>query len=187
MDNTDLRGKCIGGSGERCDLHFIVENEVVQTKHRVDKLEKRTDESYSTLTTTLNDLSLKMGTYIATQEYKDTASQEMRNKTLNNSEEINELKSTVKSVEEHNKSVSESLSRIDRNLSILSNDFKDMDKTIVDKEGITEIVNNAIVADKNQDKDRWFDTLWVKISAGVSVLSFIAFFTVKIVVTLLAL
>ena len=57
----------------------------------------------------------------------------------------------------------------------------------VKKLKITEIVNNAIVADKNQDKDRWFDTLWVKISAGVSVLSFIAFFTVKIVVTLLAL
>lgn len=183
--DTDFKTLC-SSTTEKCDLHFLVEREVMQTKARVDKLEDRTSSSYDALNKTINDLALQMRTFMAQQEFRDTAHNDLKTMTLANITDINELKSSMKSVEDQNRSVVDAIGRIERSVNGLSNDIRDMDKTVMSKNEITDIVKNAIVADKNTGRDQWFESLPAKVSAGVALLSLIAFFTIKIVVMLLA-
>lgn len=187
MDNqsTDFKTLCAKG-GERCDLHFLVENEVIQTKARVDKLEEKSANSYEVLNKTMNDMLVQMRTYMAQQEFRDAAQQDLKTMTLNNINDIVELKSSIKSVENQNKNVVDAIDKMAVSINTLSSDIKDMDKTVLGKDEVAEIVSNAIVADKNSSQNQWFESLPAKVSAGVAILSFIAFFTIKIVVMLLA-
>ena len=182
---TELRS-IYGAGGEKCDLHFIVENEVVQTKKRVDKLEEKTVNSYDQFNSTINDLVVQMRTYMGQQEYRDTAQQDLKVTTNKNVGEINDLKSSIKSVENQNRGVVDAIGKLENTISGLAVDMKDMDRKVLGKEQITEIVTNAIVADKNSGREQWFQSLPAKVSAGAAVLTFISYFTVKIVIMLLA-
>jgi hypothetical protein len=184
--NTDFKALCATKGGVHCDLHFLVENEVMQTSKRVDKLEEKTTNSFDTLSVSLNDMVIQMKTFINSQEFRDKSSSEMRTLTLENTTDINDLKSSLKSVVEHNKNVTDVLAKIDRDISSISGDIKDLDKTVLGRDEVTSIVKNAIVVDKNSGRDQWFESLPAKVSAGVALISFIAFFTIKIVVMLLA-
>lgn len=187
MDKRPTDLKTIHSSSEqKCDLHFLVESEIFQTKERVEKLENKIDSSYDTLNRNINDLVLQMRTYMAQQEFRDSAQKDVKTMTLNNSGEISELKSSIKSVKDQNKSVVDAIGRMESTISTLSGNIRDMDKTVISKDEITDIVKNAIVADKNVGRDQWFESLPAKVSAGAAVLSFIAFFTIKIVLMLLA-
>lgn len=182
---TDFKTLCAKG-GERCDLHFLVENEVIQTKARVEKLEEKAAIDRDSTNKQINELSLQMKTYFAEQKYRDSEQKDVKGMTQGNTNDINELKSSIKSVEDRSKNVVEAIGRMERTVSALSSDIKDMDKTIINKDQVSEIVKNAIVDDKNTGRDKWFESLPAKVSAGVALLSFIAFFTIKIVVMLLA-
>jgi len=183
--SSEFKSLC-SSSGKKCDLHFMMENEVLQTKERVDRLDERQTMSYDALKTSITDLVMQMRTYMAQQEFRDALQQDVKSMTMNNADDINELKSSIKSVESQIKSVGSAVVRMERSIISLSVDIKDLDKTVLNKGQIIEVVRNSIVADKNTERGQWFESLPAKASAGVAILSFITFFTIKIVVMILA-
>jgi len=172
--------------GERCDLHFLVENEVIQNKARVEKLESRTADSFMELNKSLNDLIVEMRTYVGSQEFRDNAQKEMKSLTRHNTEDITELKTSLNSLDIQIKNVNELNVKTNTLLQTLSDEIKALDKTVLSKNQITEVIKNVLISEKNTKSEQWFDSLPAKISAGVALLSFIAFFTIKIVVLLLS-
>lgn len=190
MNTTDLTGLGGCGTGEHgkvCELHFLVANEMAYANKRMEKLEEKTDDSLQELGKSLNDLTLQVNTFVGTQTYREKSQDEMDKATLKNTTDIGELKSSLKSVENQNGSILASVDKLEKTMSRMSTDIKEIDKTMLEKDDVTEIVKNTIMAEKNIDQGKWFESLPAKVSAGVAVLSFISFFTIKIVVMLLAL
>ena len=182
MESTS---SCSGG--EKCDLHLIIENEVLQNKRRVEKLEERTTQSFELVNKSLGDLIVRINTYIGSQEYRDMTQMEMKTLTLKNTEEIGDLKSTIKSIGVQNDSVVRSLNKIDANMDTISKNIASMDKTILGREEVVEVVEKWILEDKNTDNTRWMDSLPAKVSAAMTVLTFISYMVVKVITMMMAL
>lgn len=187
MVNGDNKVLCMHGEGEKCDLHFLMEKSVQDNENRVGNLEKSTKESFDNLNKSLSDFTLEVRTYINTQQYRERDQNELRDITKSNSNDISEMKASLKSVSEHYDQVSKSIDKINSSVMDLTTSMKDLDKTVLNKDDIIEMVENAMIKDKSEGRDKWFESLPAKISAGVAIFSFIAFFTVKMVVLLLSL
>lgn len=186
MSNGDNKFLCMHGEGEKCDLHFLMEKSVMDNENRIEKLEKSTNESFDNLNKNFSDFTLEVRTYINTQQYRERDQNELRDITKSNSNDISEMKASLKSVSEHYDQVSKSIDKINGSVMDLTTSMKDLDKTVLSKDNVVEMVENAMIKDKNTGREKWFDSLPAKISAGVAIFSFIAFFTVKIVVLLLS-
>ena len=137
------------------------------------------------ISNSITDLIVQMNTYIGSQEYRDLAQKEMRDLTLKNTDDINQLKSSLKSVEDKTNVVSVTVDKIDTNLDKISDNLKDMDRAVLSKDEVKDIVKHTLLSDKNISNNAWFSSLPAKVSAGVAVLTFITFFTIKIVMILL--
>jgi len=198
MEHTSL---CSAKSGDRCDLHFVVENEVLQTKSRVDKLEEKTQQNIDDIKSSINELVVEMKTYMSTQQsenkFKDESSKDMRELTIHNSSEINDLKVSLKSAMSNHDIITntihdmgESMKSISRDtnegMKSISRDISNMDRLILTKTDVVDIVKTTILEEKTSGRDRWVDSLPAKVSAAAAVLTFTTYFTVKIVVMLLA-
>ena len=177
---------CARSGGERCDLHFLVENEIIQTKSRVDKMDEKFNSSVEALNKSMNDLMVEMRDYTTSQRYRDDHQQEMKATTSTNTSEINELKSSLKSVEGQNKVVIDAIDAMRKGIGELSTDIKSIDRTVLSKEDVTEIVKNIITHEKSITSEKWIDSLSAKIAALLSVVSFVTFFTLKVITMLLA-
>jgi hypothetical protein len=176
---------CKSGA-EKCDMHFLVENEVISTKERVEKMEEKTRQSFSDLQKTLNDFIIEVRSYIGIQSHRDVDHQEVKSMVNRNTTDIGELKSAVKSISENSSNVSKAVVDINNNISKLTETLQTVNKAVLSKSEIEDIAQKAIIIEKSTKQDKWFESLPAKVSATVAVVSFIAFFTVKIVLLLLA-
>lgn len=163
-----------------------LQHELHKVKTDVDKVEDKYTKSYNSLNTTLNDMKTQMDHHIMEAGYKGRQEEEMNTMTKKNADDIGELKSSVKSVEESNSSIKTSIDILSHEFKEMGRTITNMDKKLLDKGDVTEIVDNAIIKDKTDYQTKWFESLPAKVSAGVALISFIAFFTIKIVLMLLA-
>jgi KaiC/GvpD/RAD55 family RecA-like ATPase len=166
---------CRGSSSEKCDLHFLVENEVAAQGRKMDKLEEASKVSFNDLHKTLNDFIVEVRSYIGSQSHKDRSFEEMRTMVNKNTSDINDMRLVLGS-----------MTTISSNLQKLTEAIQIIDKSILTKSDVESITQTALVVEKSKKQDKWFDSLPAKVSAGVAVISFIAFFTIKIVLLLLA-
>lgn len=169
----------------RCDLHFLVENEIMNNKSRVEKLEDKTRVSFQELQQTLNGFIVEVRSYIGTQGFRDREMDDIKKSGKDNSTDISDLKSSLKLIIENNVTLNKTISNINSNLHDLDVTVKKIDKSMVGKDEVSEIAKNVVINDKSENTQKWFDSLPAKLSAGMAVISFIAFFTTKIVMLLL--
>lgn len=174
------------GSSEKCDLHFLVENDVLTTKSRVEKLEENTKVSFEELQKTLNNFIVEVRTYIGSQAFRDRDQEDIRLTAKSNSSDIHELKSSIKSMIDSSVHTNKAINDINDNIKKLTESINDVDKVIVSKSDVVDIVDNALNEHKNVETDKWFEKLPAKVSAAMAVLTFIVYYTTKIVLMLMA-
>lgn len=170
--------------GNKCDLHFLVESEINRSNENFYQLEERQVKSFESLNSSIMALTVQMKTFLAQQEFRDNENKEVKIMTLNNTNDINDLKSSLKSVHEHNKNVVDAISRMDATIGELSSEIRGINKTILGKEDVENVARMAISDEKSSSSDEWYKTLPAKVSATVAVLSFVLFYAIKIVTLL---
>ena len=179
--NTELPlFKCSGGS-EKCDLHFLVENEIISTKGRLDSLERNSSESFKDMQRTLSDFANEVRTYMGIQGFRDRDHDEVKNITKTNTSEIHDIKATLKILVDSGDNTKKSMSEIKDSISDLTRTMKDIDKSIVSEDRISKMVKSAITEEAKSRKDKWFEAVPAKLSVTVAAISFIAFFIFELV------
>jgi methyl-accepting chemotaxis protein len=177
---------CKNNHGEKCDMHFLVENEVISNKDRIEKMEEKTRQSFGELQKTLNEFVIEVRSYIGIQTHRDSDHQEVRGMTRKNSSEIGELKSAIGAISINSQIMAKSVGDISNNVKELNDSIQEIDKKILTKTDVQSIADNAIVKERASKQDKWFDSVPAKISATIAVVSFVSFFIVKIIMLLMA-
>jgi len=183
---SEFHSFCKSGSGEKCDMHFLIENETIANTKRLEKLEEKTRQSFSDLQKTLNDFIVEVRSYIGIQTHRDIDHQEVKSMVNKNTSDISDLKSIIKSISDNSTTVNKAVTDINDNIGKLASSIQIIDKSILSKRDVEDIAQKAVIFEKSSKQDKWFESLPAKVSAAVAVISFIAFFTVKIVLLLLA-
>lgn len=179
--NTELPLFKCGGGGEKCDLHFLVENEIISTKNRLDSLEKNSNESFKEMKKSLNEFIGEVRTYIGIQAFRDKDHDDVKSDTKSNTAEIHDIKISIRTLLDSNDNVKRSMDDINDSIRNLSVSIKDMDRSIVSEDRISKMVKSAITEDANSRKDKWFETVPAKLSVTVAAISFVAFFIFELV------
>lgn len=174
------------GGGDKCNLHFIVENEIMSTKGRLDKFEERTSKTFTDLQRSFTDLSTDVKTFMSSQNYRDREYDRMGNETKANTNDISDIKSSLKLLIDSNTNVTRSVVDISDTLRSLNSTMVNMDKSIVSKDEINNIVKSAIIEEDHTRKTKWFDSVPAKISTIVAVLTFAAYWIGKLIILILA-
>jgi len=167
-------------------MHFLVENEAFTNTKRLEKLEEKTRQSFSDLQKTLNEFIIEVRSYIGVQTHRDLDHQEVKVLVNKNTSDIGDLKSIIKSMSDNSTTMSRAVSDINNNITTLTSNIRIMDKAMLTKGDVESITQSAIITEKSNKQEKWFESLPAKVSAAVAVISFVAFFTVKIVLLLLA-
>jgi len=175
---------CNTAHGEKCDIHFLVENEVISNKERVEKMEEKTRQSFSDLQKILNDFIIEVRSYIGVQTHRDMDHQEVKMLVNKNTSDIGDLKSVIKSMSDNSNHIHNVVSNINTNIGKLTESIQTMDKRVISKDVIEDIAQKAVIMEKSAKQEKWFESLPARVSATVAVISFIAFFTIKIVLLL---
>ena len=175
-----------GDTGEKCSLHFLVENEVLSNTNRMEKIEENTRVSFSELQKTLNDFIVEVRSYIGSQGHRDKGYEEVRSLSTKNTSDIGDLKLDIKSMLDHSTHANKSIEDIKENIQKLTESIKTIDKTILTKSDVEDIAQKALVMEKSDKQQKWFDSLPAKISATVALVSFVAFFAIKIILLFMA-
>jgi chromosome segregation ATPase len=187
-DEKDIQYPCFSNSkGEKCDLHFTFQNEVTKNKRDLDKLESKTTHKLEELRESIESFRNEFKEYVFERKHMEKDYGRVEETTKSNTIDISDIKSSLKDVVNHYDNVNKSIFEINENIKLLSDNIRAIDKTILSKQDVIDIVENRLLIEKSRGTDRLFDSLPAKISAGVAFLSFIAFFTLKIVVLLLSL
>lgn len=176
---------CKNDGEEKCNMHFLIENEVLSNRDRMEKLEERTRQSLSDLQKTLSDFVIEVRSYIAVQVHRDNDNHETKILVNKNTSDIYDMKSAIKTITDNTTHMSDAVVNMGGTIKTLSETIQNIDKNSLSKKDVEEIAKNAIVLDKSVKQEKWFDSLPAKISAGIAIVSFVAFFTVKIVLLLM--
>jgi hypothetical protein len=184
--NTDFNTFCVKGTGEKCDLHFLVENEILTAKGRLERLEDDTKVSFDELQKTLNNFIVEVRSYIGSQGFRDRDQDEVKSHTRTNTNEIIDLKISIKSMIDNSYHVTKTVSDLGDTVKTLSDTMKDMDRFHIRKDDVIEIVDNIINKDKNISNQKWFESIPAKISATATVVSVFLFYTIKIILMIMA-
>lgn len=167
-------------------MHFLVENEVISNKERIEKMEEKTRESFNDLQKTLNAFIIEVRSYIGIQTHRDIDHQEVKMLVNKNASDINDLKSIIKSISDNSNHINSVVGNINTSIGRLTESIQTMDKRVLSKDIIEDIAQKAVIMEKSAKQEKWFESLPARISATVAVISFIAFFTIKIVLLLTA-
>lgn len=181
-NDTEFRTLCglPGRDNQKCDLHFVVENEISRNKRDMEEFKKDSKQDIHDIKDSLNNLIVDVKSNMKSQELRDEVQDELKKSYKQNTEDINDLKSKIVSISESQRSLIDTVDNIDRKIGDIGTSLKDIDKERINKEDVNDIVENIITRENNIRSNNFFNTLPGKISAFIGVLTFISYFVFEI-------
>ena len=175
---------CKSDGEEKCNMHFLIENEVLSNRDRMEKMEEKTRHSLNDLQKTLGDFVIEVRSYIGIQTHRENDNHETKLLVSKNTSDIYEMKSAIKTMTDSTNHMSKAVMDMGDTINTMSESIQTINKNTLNRNDVEEIAQKIIVFDKNAKQEKWFESLPAKVSAGVAVISFVTFFTIKIVLLL---